>query len=190
MPIQDPVVPDDVKRAFLTGLENFLSANPALRDAIKKDPEGIQGLPVYTIALDSLVQGARTEVALYAGWRVFYRRAAEALAGDVQVSLTGQAPRLVSISRGTQLGEVLDSVELVLNRTDLHPETKYQLRLLRIAGVFMECCWLVSGSDQPDVFVPVISGLRMMQARETYLTDAFFLRLSKVAGVALQFGSH
>lgn len=179
MPITLPSLPNEVRTGFLHDLADFLPHAEDLRQFILNNPDKMLGVPLYRILPDRLRAGERTAAAEPVAWRVLAASSSEGIAADV-----GQLPSLhrfaiTSASVSPNVRDLVNLVQEVLHR-NTPPGTDFELRLLRMKSAYLEVAWLKSNTIEPDLFIPLSSGLAGLARRETYNAGQVF-SLARIA---------
>lgn len=151
-------VPDEIKRLFLEGIEDFLWQETELRARIRDPAARIEGAPLFTLGIEDILSGAGAGAAQPAGWRLFVETDLGTVAGDVTRPYTGNEVLLRSVNRAAEAVETLQAIRALCRRPGIESVPDFELRLLRIPGIATEFCWFRSPLPDKDVFSPVISG--------------------------------
>ena len=173
MPVSLPELPAQVRDGFLGRLDDFIPPGAGLLLHIRSHQDAIIGIPVYLIPPGQLRAGARTESAQPAGWRLLAASSTEGIAADVSPLRPHGHYAIASASVSPNVPRLVELIQLVLAR-QFPPNQSYELRLLRMKSAYLEIAWLHSRTAEPDLFIPVHSGLLALRQRETYLADRIF----------------
>lgn len=180
MPVSLPPIPHEIRDAFLGGLGDFLASNQDLLQFIRGKPDQIFAIPIYRIEPERLRSGARTEAATPVAWRVLASSGAEGIAADVARSPSLGRFVITSAHVSTKVPDLFDFLQFVLHQT-AQPGQEFELRLLRMKSAYLEVAWLKSNTGEPDLFIPVISGVAALARRERYTADRLFSEARAVA---------
>ena len=177
MPVALPAIPDNVRTAFVEGLDDFLWKKPELVAKIKKFPGAIQGLPVYTLTLHNLQAREGAGPAIQAGWRLYFRgtKDEETVAGDIARILRDPAPTMTSLLQGERLAKAIDAAQSILDREEFQKSDGYEARLMRSPSLNVEVLWLKANAPGLiDQFFPIVSGLKFFSPLERFPLGDFF----------------
>jgi len=180
MPVKLPQLPETVRDAFLEGLGDFLSRKPDLRRAILDSPEAILGIPLYRLDSANLRAGDGPEASSLVAWRLLAGTSEEGIAADVAQLTPRSRFAITSASISPNVPNLIELAKEVIHRS-YPPNTDYELRLLRMKSAYLEVAWLKSNNSEPDLFIPVSSGIRAIARRETYDLAQLFARARATA---------
>ena len=169
--INIPPVPDEVRRAFLDGLDFFLDEPDRVGDRLKQAPP--PGLPVFTLTLDDLGQTDWARRVKPAGWRFLGADPAGGwVAGDVMQTKESRTHELMSVSRDRVLR---DAVEILARLQAEKDETeRFDVALLRIPALLTEMLWLrPKESQQSDHVIPILTSSPEIEIGKSYPVAAF-----------------
>ncbi|MBK7931542.1 MAG: hypothetical protein IPJ98_29925 [Bryobacterales bacterium] len=174
MSVTLPPLPDEVRQAFLRGLDDFLPRNQELRHHISANPGDILAIPIYRLLPDQLRASSATDAAELVAWHILAATAEDGIAADV-ARLQPRSPFvLTSATVGNTVPALVALVQTVLTKR-APPDRDFELRLLRMKSAYLEVAWLKSTNDGPDLFVPVASGLSEVKPNgETYTAEKLF----------------
>jgi hypothetical protein len=98
----------------------------------------------------------------------------------------GLAPKVIAAMRSPEMARVLEHLKRVNHLPEVaeHPEHRYEVRILRIPELYVECIWLKSLGDHRDRFIPYgwlrkdtdrikVFGERTLEINKAYTTEEF-----------------
>lgn len=161
----------------------------ALRDASADDLALTAPHPVYTLGLDALVGGQGLAGAELTGWRYLVQRGDSTIASaEVYVGGTG-----VDVSRlEVNEGPFVRATEAAVGRAEALPELEsaaYELRLLKIPGVYLIALWLKADGGGDDLLIPIGETPPGVDADRPYKADELLGALVEPARTQLGFDS-
>src|SRR5207302_1682509 len=115
---------------------------------------GQQGLPVFVLALNDLLNGAGPESAHRVGWGFLAGSArGPAIAAQVTTPEPGKAPKLTSFSRGSEVALVIRAIHEAQSLPQAQ-ENDYDVQILRVPAALIEALWLKPRTQGADLLVP------------------------------------
>jgi len=162
MAIENPAPAARIRQAVVIGVDNFIKPNDPLRDSLKNPKDGLQ---VFSMGLKSIAAGADIDAAKPVGWRFMVRSGEDAAAALVLNTLGDVSPRMSSLSRGPEVAKAID-VKSQLEKLVQTQDQSYEIRVLRVPGVFVEAYWLQPkvGAGWVIPFISVTPGFDVGQA--------------------------
>ena len=171
MAVSRPETPDEMWRAFVAGVDDFLGRDSPLAQGIRNRSLRMERLQVFTLALQDVLNGEGVRAAKAAGWRVVTVGVGEVVASDV---MEVPEKRMTSLSRDPRLASMLRVVHGIDDLPEVQRGGDYELRLLRIPAVLVDALWLQSKTNAGDLIIPVLSAGRELITGRKYEVDEFF----------------
>src|SRR2546429_2368554 len=173
MALIKPAASDEVRRALIAAIADFVEPDDPLGPALHKAE---LGLHIFTLGLSNIANQEGFADAKSAGWRFLAGSSVgEAIAGDVMEIPPGTAPRMTSVSHDPLVGRAIQAVHELESLPEVHDQD-YELNVVRIPGLLIEAFWLKSRGKGPDLVIPVLTretGLKRMKPypMEQFLTE-------------------
>ena len=158
MPLLAPEPPSQaaeiVHSTFRTFAENGTFRTPALRNATGP-LQLTQPHQAFTLGLADLVAGKGLEAATPTGWRYLVQQGDKTLA-SAETALTGTAPEHVfaAINEGRFVASTADAIRTARALPEVS-KGNFELRLLRVPGLYFTAVWLHGAQGTSDVLVPL-----------------------------------
>ena len=146
------VIPADIKKALLAGLdsfESFKSTDETLQHHLENATEGLQ---VFTIGVPEVLPGGKgLDGATPSGWRIAVRNGDGALAADIYTMarrgknpLGAGTPRIACIREGQEIEDLLQTIDDLSNSplSGQLPSVAFDIHLLIMPGLFTDALLL------------------------------------------------
>jgi hypothetical protein len=187
MALIQPTPPERTRVALIAGLGNFIDIdNPLARILI----HGQRGQHVFALGLTELLEGNGPGRAHPVGWRFLAGNAAGlAIAADVT---NDESPELTSLSRGSENAAAIRAIQEA-ETIEKVEKNDYELLVLKIPGILVECLWLKwwkSATDKDDLVVPFQTRARQLQTKTVYNRDEFMMIAQPLGETFLTFSPY
>ena len=163
-------VPDRLTRLTLAaGLPDFLRPDDPLVPALAN----ASGQRVFILSLPQ-IREERKELdgTTTVGWRFLASAGGQTAAAEVSEAAEGKPPKVRSVSRGTQVAQAIRATHQA-EALDQAADQDFELRLLRVPGLLIECIWLKSQSGGEDLVIPYLTPERRPEAERVLSIQRF-----------------
>ena len=176
MSVEIPEVPAAFRQALRKGAPAFTDNERGMAELLSNAP---LGLPVFTASLDEVESQSPALRQNSTTWRFIARNpAGPVIFGDV--SRSNGDPKLVRVSKDPRSLVALNAAMEINGRRETQDD-RYELSLLRIAGVLVEALWLHSTTQRRDLFFPVLSASNELRINHAYSPPEFFAKLRQLS---------
>jgi len=148
MPVGLPAPPEYASAAALGTMHSFARANrfgtERLRGARSEELSLVLPHPIYGLELGALIEERSLRPATLVGWRYLVQRGDEVVASaEVDVDSGNQTARFAQFNEGPYVASTVARIE-ELSEDPECDEGTFELRLLKVPGIFVVALWLVS----------------------------------------------
>jgi len=163
-------LPDRLTRLTLAaGLPNFLRPDDPLVPALANAP----GQRVFILSLPQIREERRElDGTTSAGWRFLATAGGQTAAAEVSQAADGEPPKLRSVSRGSQVAPAIQAT-YEAEGLDQASTQDFELRVLRVPGLLIECIWLKSQGGGEDLVIPYLTPARRPEAERILSIQRF-----------------
>ena len=136
---------------------------------------------IYSLGLGELASGRRVDAAEPTGWYYFVVSGEEIESLEVNETDLGGGQRFAGAASDQETSSLVQAIGFAETREKVI-DTDFEIRLLRIQGIYATCVWLKStNKESEDLFVLVNTISDNLHSERTYSAQQLFSRMTEMA---------